>query len=91
MTSDQLAKAAQFRALHTNGVFVLPNAWDSASAAMIAAAGAPVVATTSAGMSWALGRSDGQGLTRDEMVAAIERIVSTVGELPVSVDSEGGY
>jgi 2-methylisocitrate lyase-like PEP mutase family enzyme len=91
MTSDQLAKAAQFRALHANGVFVLPNAWDSASAAMIAAAGAPVVATTSAGMSWALGRSDGQGLTRDEMVAAIERIVSTVGELPVSVDIEGGY
>jgi len=91
MTSDQLAKAAQLRALHTDGVFVLPNAWDSASAAMIAAAGAPVVATTSAAMSWALGRSDGQGLTRDDMVAAIERIASTVSELPVTVDIEGGY
>ena len=90
MKSDQLAKAARLRALH-DGVFVLPNAWDPGSAAMVAAAGASVVATTSAGMSWALGRSDGQGLTRDEMVAAIERIVSTVGELPVSVDIEGGY
>jgi 2-methylisocitrate lyase-like PEP mutase family enzyme len=91
MASDQLAKAASFRALHVDGILLLPNAWDSGSAAMIAAAGATVIATTSAGMSWALGRPDGQGLTRDEMVATIARIVSTVGDLPVTVDIEGGY
>src|SRR3981189_3631684 len=81
MASDQLAKAASFRALHVDGILLLPNAWDSGSAAMIAAAGATVIATTSAGMSWALGRPDGQGLTRDEMVAAIARIVSSVADL----------
>ncbi|MCD2198165.1 isocitrate lyase/phosphoenolpyruvate mutase family protein [Actinomycetospora endophytica] len=87
---DQSAKAAAFRALHEDGTFVLPNAWDAGSAAMIEAAGAPAVATTSAGVSWAQGRPDGQNLSRDEMVAAVAGIVSTV-ELPVSADVEGGY
>jgi 2-methylisocitrate lyase-like PEP mutase family enzyme len=87
---DQAARAAAFRALHQEGTFVLPNAWDAGSAAMIEAAGAAAVATTSAGVSWAQGRSDGQHLSRDEMVAAVARIVDTV-RLPVSADVEGGY
>src|ERR1700761_1866482 len=87
---SQTAKAAAFRALHEDGTFVLPNAWDAGSAAMIEAAGAPGIATTSAGVSWAQGRPDGQNLSRDEMVAAVARIAATV-ELPVSADVEGGY
>jgi 2-methylisocitrate lyase-like PEP mutase family enzyme len=87
---DQTAQATAFRALHAEGTFVLPNAWDAGSAAMIEAAGAPAVATTSAGVSWSLGRSDGQHLSRDEMVAAVARIAATV-DLPVSADVEGGY
>ncbi|MHC1559049.1 isocitrate lyase/PEP mutase family protein [Actinomycetospora sp. C-140] len=87
---DRTARAAAFRALHDDGTFVLPNAWDAGSAGMIAAAGAPAVATTSAGVSWSLGRSDGQQLGRDEMVAAVARIAASV-DLPVSADIEGGY
>jgi 2-methylisocitrate lyase-like PEP mutase family enzyme len=60
------------------------------SAAMIAAAGAPAIATTSAGVSWSQGRSDGQHLSRDEAVAVVARIAATV-DLPVSADVEGGY
>jgi 2-methylisocitrate lyase-like PEP mutase family enzyme len=88
--TDQQAKAVTFRALHDDGVLVLPNAWDAGSAAMIAAAGAKAIATTSAGVSWAQGRSDGQQLTRDEMIALVRRIAETV-DLPVTADVEGGY
>ena len=46
--------ARHFHDLHQQGSFVLPNAWDAASAAVIAAAGAAAVATSSSGMSWSL-------------------------------------
>ncbi|MFI9597192.1 isocitrate lyase/phosphoenolpyruvate mutase family protein [Nonomuraea sp. NPDC052265] len=83
-------KADLFRKLSTDSVLLLPNAWDAASAAVIAAAGASAIATTSGGVSWSLGRGDGQHLTRDEMLQAVQRIVNTV-DLPVTVDIEGGY
>ncbi|RVX42581.1 2-methylisocitrate lyase-like PEP mutase family enzyme [Nonomuraea polychroma] len=86
--SDQ---AALFRGLHRGGaVLVLPNAWDAASAAVIEAAGARAIATTSAGVSWANGAPDAQGLTRERMVAAVARIVAAV-RVPVTADIEGGY
>jgi 2-methylisocitrate lyase-like PEP mutase family enzyme len=91
MNSTNLqAKAVTLRELHEDGVLVLPNAWDAGSAAVIAAAGAKAIATTSAGVSWAQGRSDGQRLTRDEMIALVGRIAETV-DLPVTADVEGGY
>lgn len=89
-STDQQTKAVTFRGLHADGVLVLPNAWDAGSAAMIAGAGAKAIATTSAGVSWAQGRSDGQHLTRDEMVAIVGRIAETV-DVPVTADVEGGY
>jgi 2-methylisocitrate lyase-like PEP mutase family enzyme len=86
----QQARAASLRALHESGVLVLPNAWDAGSAALIAQAGAKAIATTSGGVSWSLGRPDGHGLTRDEMVEAVRRIVAAV-DVPVTADIEGGY
>lgn len=96
MTTDAILEraardAAQLRALHHGDqILVLPNAWDPISAAIVAAAGARAVATTSSGVSWAMGRRDGHGLSRDEAVAAIARIVDSV-KVPVSADIEGGY
>jgi len=87
---SQRAKATTLSSLHGSGIFVLPNAWDAGSAAMIAAAGAPAIATTSAGVSWSLGRPDGQNLTRAEMTAVVARIAAAV-DLPVTADIEGGY
>ncbi len=86
----QRAKAETFRALHSEGIFVLPNSWDAGSAVMIAAAGAQAIATTSAGVSWSLGKPDGERLSRTEMIDVIARIAAAV-DLPVSGDVEGGY
>ncbi|GAA2290565.1 isocitrate lyase/phosphoenolpyruvate mutase family protein [Nonomuraea roseoviolacea subsp. roseoviolacea] len=79
-----------FRSLSAEPVLVLPNAWDAASAAVIAAAGATAIATTSGGVAWSLGSGDGQRLGRDEMVEAARRVVDCV-DVPVTVDVEGGY
>jgi 2-methylisocitrate lyase-like PEP mutase family enzyme len=86
----QQAKAEVFRSLHGSGVLVLPNAWDAGSAAVIAAAGAQAIATTSGGVAWSLGRTDGHGLSRDEMADQVRRIAAAVN-VPVTADIEGGY
>jgi 2-methylisocitrate lyase-like PEP mutase family enzyme len=86
----QQAKVESLRSLHTGRVLVLPNAWDAGSAAVIAAAGAKAIATTSGGVAWSLGRADGHGLTREEMVEQVRRIAGAV-DVPVTADVEGGY
>lgn len=91
MTQQDLA--ARFRQLHLPGaapILVLPNAWDAMSARLVEAAGATAIATTSAGISWALGYPDGQGLTREAMLDAVRRIVAAV-RVPVTADVESGY
>ncbi|MFE9925707.1 isocitrate lyase/phosphoenolpyruvate mutase family protein [Streptomyces sp. NPDC005774] len=92
MTVDQSAKdkAQRLRTLGTDTVLVLPNAWDAGSAAVMAAAGAPAIATTSGGVAWSLGKGDGEQATRDEMLAAAARIAAAV-DVPVTVDVEAGY
>jgi 2-methylisocitrate lyase-like PEP mutase family enzyme len=90
---DQPRRADAFRALHqpdAGRILVLPNAWDAMSARVIEDAGARAIATTSAGVAWALGRVDGEGLTRDQMINAIERITRVV-RVPVTSDVERGY
>ena len=69
--SDTTTKALRLRELGTvDSTLVLPNAWDAGSAAVIAAAGATAIATTSGGVSWSLGFRDGQHVGRAEMVEA---------------------
>ena len=90
-TRSDLATA--FRRLHHPGdgsILVLPNAWDALSAALIEHSGARAIATTSAGVSWSLGRPDGQGVARDEMLEAVRRIADAV-QVPVTADVESGY
>ena len=81
-------KAEYFRSLH-KPILVLPNAWDPASARMIVHAGAKAIATGSAGVAWAHGKRDGH-LSREEAVAAVQRIVRVVS-VPVTADVESGY
>jgi 2-methylisocitrate lyase-like PEP mutase family enzyme len=79
------------RSLHVPGApLVLPNAWDVASAKAVAAAGFPVVATTSGGVAEALGFEDEQDAPVEEMLAAATRITRSVA-VPVTVDFEAGY
>jgi len=87
-----LAEAAErLRALHAGSEpLVLPNAWDAATAKAVIEAGFVVVATTSSGVSAALGWADGEATPPDEMFAAIARI-SRVVDVPVTADIESGY
>lgn len=89
--TDLEERAAALLALHhADDPLVLPNAWDPASAAVVAGAGANAIATSSAGVAWALGYADGEEIERDEMVAAVSRIVRVV-DVPVTADLERGY
>ena len=49
---------AEFRGLHENGCFVMPNPWDVGSARVLEQLGFPALATTSSGLAWSLGRRD---------------------------------
>lgn len=89
--NDQHTRALHFRSLHVPGEpLVLVNAWDAASARIVAAAGARAVATTSAGVAWSLGAPDGDALGRDAAVDLVGRVVAAV-PLPVTADIESGY
>src|SRR5216117_1852334 len=87
----QLQKAHDFIARHAGPrMLVLPNAWDVVSARVIEEAGFPAIATSSAGVAWALGFPDGERISRGEMLAVVRRIATSV-RIPVSADVEGGY
>jgi 2-methylisocitrate lyase-like PEP mutase family enzyme len=84
-------QALTFRELHISGrPLVLPNAWDTASARLVEAAGAAAVATTSAGLAWDLGATDGDRLDGEHALGALGQIVAAV-RVPVSADIESGY
>jgi 2-methylisocitrate lyase-like PEP mutase family enzyme len=84
-------RATTFRRLHAPGEFViLPNAWDAGSARIIESRGAPAVATSSAAVAWMSGYPDGDALPPQVLVRTIEAIVRVI-DVPLSVDSEGGY
>lgn len=80
-----------FRDLHRSGLLILPNAWDGGSAALMRARGAKAIATTSAGVAWALGWPDGDALPVDRVVQVCADVVRAAQGLPVSIDFEGGY
>lgn len=80
-----------FRDLHQRGnPFILANAWDAGSAKMLAALGAPSIATSSAAHAFTLGRPDGGHVTRDEALAHAADLVAAVN-VPVSGDFENGF
>jgi 2-methylisocitrate lyase-like PEP mutase family enzyme len=90
-TVEARQRAAVFHRLHTGDeALVLVNAWDAGSARVLEHAGAPAIATTSAGMAWSLGYPDGEQLPTSEFIAANARICRAV-RVPVSVDIERGF
>src|SRR4051812_50158502 len=83
-----------FRELHA-GHFVMPNAWDAGSAVILAAAGFPAIATTSAGIAFSLAKGDhtlpdgAPAVSREEMFARVREITAAV-DVPVDGDLEDG-
>ena len=85
-----VSTSTAFHALHHTGTpFLLPNAWDFASAAVLAEAGFAAIGTTSLGVALAHGLPDGAGRTRTQTLdlARLLRHVPTM----VTVDVEGGF
>lgn len=86
-----MSAIAAFRTLHVNTTPLrLPNAWDAGSARLFESLGATAIATTSAGVAWALGYRDNRQLPFDELVAAATRMARVL-RVPLSVDVENGY
>ncbi len=89
--TSQRRRAEAFRELHAGPrLLILPNAWDVVTARLVEATGFPAIATTSAGIAWALGYPDGERISRGEMLAVVRRISSAV-RVPVTADVEAGY
>ncbi|MGW0608532.1 isocitrate lyase/phosphoenolpyruvate mutase family protein [Streptomyces sp. NPDC002640] len=79
-----------FAALHHRATpLLLPNAWDHASAAALAAEGFPAVGTTSLGVAAAAGLPDGAAATAEETLALARRLGRS--SFLFSVDAEGGF
>jgi 2-methylisocitrate lyase-like PEP mutase family enzyme len=89
---SQPEKGRLFRERHGKpGVLILPNPWDAGTAKLLASLGFEALATTSLGMSNALGRPDGEGaVSRAELLENC-RIIAEATDLPVNADLENGY
>jgi 2-methylisocitrate lyase-like PEP mutase family enzyme len=86
--TDQMARAARFRALHERPEpFLLPNPWDAGTARLLAGLGFEALATTSLGVANVLGR------TRADRQDILDncRVISEATPLPVNADLENGY
>jgi methylisocitrate lyase len=82
-------KRAAFAALHKDGCFVIPNPWDVGSAIALQHLGFKALASTSAGMAWALGLADG-ATSRDAVLKHLTELAEAV-DIPLNADFEGGF
>jgi 2-methylisocitrate lyase-like PEP mutase family enzyme len=89
MSRTVQARRAAFRALHTEGCFVLPNPWDVGSALMLQGLGFRALASTSSGFAWSTGHADGSS-SREAVLAHLRTLCATT-DLPVNADFESGY
>jgi 2-methylisocitrate lyase-like PEP mutase family enzyme len=82
----------RFRALHeAREAFVMPNAWDGASAVLLCREGFQALGSTSLGLAFSLGRLDGtHAVSRDEAVNHAAMLARVSG-LPVNGDLEDGF
>jgi len=87
---EQADLAAAFRALHErDGAFIIPNPWDIGTARILASMGFEALASTSAGMAFALGLKDGD-VSKSHVLQHCRDIVGAT-DLPVSADLEMGF
>lgn len=82
----------RFRALHEQkGGFIMPNAWDGASALILKRAGFQALGTSSAAVAFILGRPDGRhAVSREEHIDNAQ-LMGRLTNLPINGDFEDGY
>jgi len=82
----------RFRALHARpGAFIMPNAWDGASAALLAHEGFEALGSTSLAIAFALGRPDGAHAVSRAQAIDNAALLGRVSGLPVNGDLEDGF
>lgn len=80
-----------FRQLHQQPeALLLGNAWNAHSARQLEKNGFKAIGTSSTALSHALGYEDGEGMSFDELLYTLRRILASVN-IPVSADIESGY
>ena len=82
-------KRATFRALHAQGIFILPNPWDIGSARMLQQLGFAALASTSSGAAWSAGRAD-YAVPREAVLQHLGTLCEAV-DVPVNADLESGF
>jgi 2-methylisocitrate lyase-like PEP mutase family enzyme len=91
MATDLAALATTLKSLHVPGdPVVLPTVWDAWSAKLAARAGFAGLTVGSHPLADSIGRSDGEGMSFDEVLTRVRQITAAV-DVPVSVDIESGY
>jgi len=89
--AEQKRRAEGFLALHRGPrILVLGNVWDVASAVVFEQAGFAALGTSSAGIAYAHGHPDDEGMPREAMIDAVRAIAARVN-IPVSADMLTGY
>lgn len=89
MLLDIAARRSDFHALHGEGYFLLPTAWDAGGAKRLEALGYAGIATTMPSLAWTLGR-DVDSLTRDDVLAHMREIANAT-ETAVNADFGFGF
>jgi 2-methylisocitrate lyase-like PEP mutase family enzyme len=82
-------KRAAFRRLHEQGCFVMPNPWAVGPAKYFASLGFKALASTSAGMAWAMGKADSE-VDRADVLSHLKSLASAT-DLPLNADFENGF
>lgn len=88
-TPDTSERCRQFRALHQQGCFVLPNPWDAGSARYLQSAGFKALASTSSGHAWSQGKADGAE-DLEQVLAHLREMVDATS-LPLNADFGDGF
>ncbi|WP_037960332.1 isocitrate lyase/PEP mutase family protein [Streptomyces violens] len=91
-TAAQHRRAVAFQQLHEGPQpFVVPNPWDAGTARILTGLGFAALATTGAGMAYALGLPDGADpIGRTEILDNAAEIIAAT-PLPVTADLESGF
>lgn len=84
-------RAQALLTLHQPGnPVVLPTVWDGWSARLAVAAGFAALTVGSYPVAESIGKSDGEGMTFDDLLARVRQITAAI-DVPLSVDIESGY
>jgi 2-methylisocitrate lyase-like PEP mutase family enzyme len=92
MSDTLVQKAARYRALHAApNVLLAGGCWDAGSAMLLAHAGLQVLETSSAGVMFARGLPDGDGLATRDLMLENARSIAAAVRVPVTADLENGF